>query len=400
MSTNISGNKRGRKRGRFDGVELFQCGLQFFISLQLVGRLFERTGSIEVLLLAQRLTPHQVGPLLFQRRLFGIGLVVDRLDVFGELPDEVADPGLDRGPEQAVHFVPDRPRGLFPLLQFRLIRRNLVGSRQRSINRPCDGREERLQTEVILLQNGIELVVVALSAPDPDSQKRFAGHACHFMRDQFPLHPRVSLIPFINSVTQKRRADEDVGIRRINLVARQMFADELVVRLVVVQRANDIVAERSGIRAESVFAVSIAVGIPDDIEPVLRPAFAITRTRQQFSDQSWPGIRTIVFDKGFDLFRSRRQAVQIEIPPSYEFVSIRFARRFETDFRQFRRDKPVDFVTCPVDSSVRHVGFANRLNRPPLAIFVGECLVRMANEMRFPIGPRRTHPHPASQHVD
>jgi hypothetical protein len=54
----------------------------------------------------------------------------------------------------------------------------------------------------------------------------------------------------------------------VEFVAGDLFADELVVRLVLIETADDVVAIAPGVGALEVVRVAARVGVADDVEPV------------------------------------------------------------------------------------------------------------------------------------
>ena len=71
-------------------------------------------------------------------------------------------------------------------------------------------------------------------------------------------------------------------------IARNLLDDELVIRLVVVQRGDDPVAP-SPLLTWQVFLVAIAVGIARGIEPMATPLLAVVGRGQEAVDHSLHG---------------------------------------------------------------------------------------------------------------
>ena len=63
-------------------------------------------------------------------------------------------------------------------------------------------------------------------------------------------------------------------------VAGELLLDEPVVRLVGVERADDVVAVRPGVGPRLVLVVAVRLAVVDDVEPVPRPALAVVRARR------------------------------------------------------------------------------------------------------------------------
>ena len=97
-----------------------------------------------------------------------------------------------------------------------------------------------------------------------------------------------------------------------DLVAGQLLAQEPIVRLVVVEGADDVIAIAPGVLAVRVVLEAVGLGEADDIQPVLAPVLAIVRAGEQALDQFLPGIRRAVGDERLDFGGRRRQAGEVE----------------------------------------------------------------------------------------
>ena len=98
---------------------------------------------------------------------------------------------------------------------------------------------------------------------------------------------------------------------RLQQVARDLFPDELIVRLVLVERVNDIVAVAECVDIGQVFVEPVAIGITRDVEPVASPFFAVVRRSQQPIDDFAKGIGRLIGDKVGDLLHRGREAGQV-----------------------------------------------------------------------------------------
>ena len=110
-------------------------------------------------------------------------------------------------------------------------------------------------------------------------------------------------------------------------VAGDLLLHEPGVGLVVVERADDVVAVGPGVRPRLVLVVAVRVAVVDDVEPVPRPALAVVRRREQPVDQLLVGVGVAVRDERVDLLRRRRQADQVEVQPADQRAAIRLRRR-------------------------------------------------------------------------
>jgi hypothetical protein len=80
---------------------------------------------------------------------------------------------------------------------------------------------------------------------------------------------------------------------------------------------------------------------------VLRPALAVARACEQRVDQSLVGIGPHIRDKRLQLFRGRRQAVEIEVKAPRNFIPARLGRGREFHLVALGRDEAVDVAAHP-----------------------------------------------------
>ena len=139
---------------------------------------------------------------------------------------------------------------------------------------PPHRRKEGLEAIVIALQNRIELVVVTLRTTDPETEKGLGGDVGEFVDDQLPMRAHVALIVLIDPVAQKGGANQHLRISGIDLVARQLFAHEAIVGLVLVEGPDHPITIGPSIGPEGVLPVPVALREPDHVQPVLSPTLA------------------------------------------------------------------------------------------------------------------------------
>ena len=120
----------------------------------------------------------------------------------------------------------------------------------------------------------------------------------------------------------------------IHFIAGQLFSQELVIRLVGVERVYDIVAISPGVRFFAIAFIAIRFSEAYEIKPVTGPAFAILWTFQQAVDQFFPGIRAGICFKCNHRFRSWWQSDQVEIGSTDQFASR--GSWVEADFLRFQ----------------------------------------------------------------
>src|SRR5688500_16631119 len=78
------------------------------------------------------------------------------------------------------------------------------------------------------------------------------------------------------------------------LIASELLADKLVVRLIGIERANHVIAKPPGLRTKLVPIKAIAVAVANHVEPQPRRVLAIAWRSQELVDQSFVGIRPLV----------------------------------------------------------------------------------------------------------
>src|SRR5947209_3683947 len=86
--------------------------------------------------------------------------------------------------------------------------------------------------------------------------------------------------------------------RSAELVAGDLFADQTVVRLVVVEGPDQIVAVVPGLGPQLIDPVAVGVGVADQVEPVLGPSLAVSGRGEQAVDQRLVGVGRGVGEEG------------------------------------------------------------------------------------------------------
>ena len=129
-------------------------------------------------------------------------------------------------------------------------------------------------------------------------------------------------------------------------VAGELFSQELIVRLVVVESLEHPVAPGPG---EHGFVASIApgVGITRKVHPSDCEVFAVTRRSEQGIDTLLVGVRRLVRDKGVDLGVGRRKARQRKRSTAEEGGTVSGGGRLKASFDSLISDKTVEGVLGP-----------------------------------------------------
>ena len=275
------------------------------------------------------------------------------------------------------------------------------GIRVERLVRAVDRREHRLQRVVVVLRHRIELVVVALRALHRHAREGADRVAHHVVAVEVPRELAVDLVlaDFLvpDEIPRSRRDEPErldaVAGVRIERVACELLLDKARVRLVVVERADDIVAVRPRVVARLVLVVAVRVGVVHDVEPVPRPALAVARRREQAIDEAFVLVDRGIGDVRIDLVRRGRQSDEVEVHAPTERACVGFGRHGERVFRELRGDERVDGIrACVLRVRRRQGGLHDRLEAPPI-----ERVRDLHARRRGPVG---AVVDPAADHAD
>ena len=152
------------------------------------------------------------------------------------------------------------------------------------------------------MQNGIELVIVAPGTAERQPHEGGAHHVSDVVQQLLPPLHQVAGVVFVGEMAIEAGRHQRLRIIREHLVTRQLLLDETVVRLVLIEALNHVVAIAPDIGPRFIGFEALAIGIARQIEPMARPAFAIVRRGQQRIDHFGEGIGRLVIEKGLRLF--------------------------------------------------------------------------------------------------
>src|SRR5690242_6079772 len=105
------------------------------------------------------------------------------------------------------------------------------------------------------------------------------------------------------SRAMKTSRDQRFVIRRIQLIAGDLFLEESIIWLVGIERLYDVVAITPRLRPLLVQLIAVGVGVARYIQPAQRPPLAIVGRCDQAVHYFLVGIRTLVAQEGVDLAR-------------------------------------------------------------------------------------------------
>ena len=205
--------------------------------------------------------------------------------------------------------------------------------------------DRRFERVVVLLRNRIELVIVAACAVDGQPQRAFPDRADDFV-EVVVAALRVVFLAEQHARAHAEEAGRDQAVvgPAVDLVAGNLFDEESIVRFVLIERLDDVVAVPPRIRAMHVVFESGRVGISRDVEPEAAVAFAVMRRRQQRIDETLPRVGRAIRNERIDFSRRRRQPEQIEIGAAHQRVAIGARRRFQRAFLTRLFKKAIDWM--------------------------------------------------------
>ena len=149
--------------------------------------------------------------------------------------------------------------------------------------------KERLQAIVILVQDRIELVIVTPGASIRQAEEGGRHRVGDVVQKLLPALHEIACIALVGEMAIESGGDQSRGIVGVKLVARDLLAHEAVVRLVLIERCNDIVA----------IAPDVGAGL---VEPVARPALAVMGRGEQSVHHLGKRVRRIVGDERLHFF--------------------------------------------------------------------------------------------------
>ena len=206
--------------------------------------------------------------------------------------------------------------------------------------------EHGLEGVVVLRRNGVELMVVTAGALQGMGEEGLANAIAHVVKEALSgdlrhLHPRQ--FPWAHA--QETRRDDHLRIIRLDLVARDLLADELIVALIRVEGTHHVIPITPGVPSLVVIGEAGRIGVTGHVQPVLGHALSVVRGREQPVDQGGEGLGLgpRVFDEGRYFFRLRRQAKQVERRAADQGDTVG-SRGDREARRQLRHDERVDGV--------------------------------------------------------
>ena len=225
--------------------------------------------------------------------------------------------------------------------------------------------EKREHRVVVLRRYGIDLVVVAAGAADCQAEERLGGGPQDVV--EIIVASQLAIRRFVVPNTEPIEAGgrDAVGVAIRKLVASQLLHDETVVRLVLVEGANDVVAVFPNQILPAVPLVAVCLGEANKVEPMPPPLFAIPIRGQQLVDDFLERALRRVGKEHRDLLLRRGQPGQVVTSPPNEHTLTRRGAWLQAGFLQPVVNKGIDSICLP-DSIIdpRQVNRVGNLKGP------------------------------------
>jgi len=178
---------------------------------------------------------------------------------------------------------------------------------------------------VIRLRDRIEFVVVTSRARNRQPEERLGGDINAVVDDVIGVA--------VEMVAERDEAERSLRVfvsAKGQLVRRELFDNESVIRLVFVESLDDVIAISPRIRINGTFAPSIelpfGIRVPRHIEPVPSPTFTVMRRGQQLVHHLFKCLRRIIVQELVRFLRRRWQTNQVEIDAANQRARVRCQR--------------------------------------------------------------------------
>ena len=224
-------------------------------------------------------------------------------------------------------------------------------------------REDGLHAVVVLRRDRVKFMVMAFGTAQLVGEEGDADGVDDVIEVLLAGHDRDAhrgVLP--GSHAQEAGGDEMVGVAGLELIAGQLFTDELVVGFVGVEAADHVVAVAPGVWSRIVVGETRRVGVAHHVEPVAGHLFAVVGAPEEPLNERLPGLAWIFFPVGeeiIDLLRARRQAGQVVGRAPDEGCGVRSRGR-----SQAARQPSVDEGIDRVGTSPGHLRSLKRLVGP------------------------------------
>ena len=178
---------------------------------------------------------------------------------------------------------------------------------------PLYAPKEREKAVIVGLGNRVDFVVMTAGTTNRQTQKgicRRLENIIHiikpglFLVDGFVIPQAKSIVSGGNDI---------VRYGRIEFVTGKLLHYKLIIRLVVVEGSDDIIAIAPHKRFRVIPFIAVGFGIANDIQPMPTPLFAVMFRSQQPINQITISIRRLVFNKCLHVNGRRRQPREVVV---------------------------------------------------------------------------------------
>ena len=251
--------------------------------------------------------------------------------------------------------------------------------------------EDPGQGVIIGRGNGVELVIVASGTADRQAHER-ARRRVDLLVDDIHLHlDRVVFGQHLGAEREEAGGGPVFELRGVvgsgKKISGQLFLHELIVRLVLIERANHVIAIPPCVPVHQVLVEPVRIGITGYIEPVPRPSLSIMRRGQQAVYDFCERIETGVGQERVHFLRCRGQPGQIECGAADQGALIGRGRRLQAFQFERAQDEGVDRRLNPRDILYGRRFRRHRRHKSPVS-------------RRWPFGAACGRGAPGSTHFD
>ena len=233
--------------------------------------------------------------------------------------------------------------------------------------------EEGGELVIVLLRNRIEHMVVAAGTAQRQPQKQRAGRAHHFV-DFVPGGRLLVVGLVVENAEAVKTGGDDRLVRRIGqFVAGKLFEHEAVVRLVVIEGGNHVIAIAPRFGLFRVALIAVGLRKSRHVEPMSPPPFAVLLAGKQLVDKPLIRLRRVIGCEAVNFLGRRGQSDEIEKHAADERPGIGRRIRRQSLFFEAGEHKSIDRIGDPIGTAdLRDRGMAHRLESPILAVLIGD----------------------------
>ncbi len=242
-------------------------------------------------------------------------------------------------------------------------------------------------------------MIVTTGASDCQTHERTGGHVDLLVNKIHLEFRRITVVEGFRANGEKARSHQTlVGWLFGKQIPRHLFADELVERLVLVERFHDVIPEPPGMGKRDVPFHAVALGITGHVQPVPSPAHPELGTRKQTVHHLLEGVRSIVFQKIPELLGGRRQSDEVKKHPAGQCRLVRIRSGLQALLLKACKDQVVNGRARPPPVLDFGFGLIQGLKGPKFLSLLNVDLI-LDHRLARP-WVRRAHLDPSLQSLD